>query len=182
MIFFKIFTFINVIYKIFLIKRKCQAVQRITKKETVTIDTIDQKILSVLKENGRATASEISKQVNLSIPAVAERIRKMEASDIIEKYTIKINREKINYKLLAYILITINKTDNIGDFRKTVVEFSSVLECHHIVGEYDYLLKVLVEDTKALEDFLSNHLKKINGVLKSNTIIVLSSLKENTNI
>lgn len=146
------------------------------------MDVIDLKIIDALKENSRATTSEISKKVSLSIPAVAERMRKMEEADIIEKYTIKVNREKINQKLLAFIFVNIDKTDNIEEFRNAIVKYSSVLECHHVAGEYDYLLKVLVEDTKALEYFLSNALKKIKGVLKSNTIIVLSSIKENINI
>lgn len=146
------------------------------------VDTIDFKILAVLKENSRSTSSEISKKVNLSIPAVAARIRKMEDAEIIEKYTIKINREKINFKLLAFIFVNIDKTEHIDDFRKAIVQYNSVLECHHVAGEYDYLLKILVEDTKALEYFLSNTLKKIKGVLKSNTIITLSSIKENINI
>lgn len=146
------------------------------------MDTIDLAIISILKDNGRATASEVSKRVNLSIPAVAERIRKMEDSGLIEKYIIKVNREKMNYKLLAFIFVSIDKTENIEEFRKSIVQYSSVLECHHIAGEYDYLLKVLMEDTKTLEFFLSNTLKKIKGVFKSNTIINLSTLKENINI
>ena len=146
------------------------------------MDSINLKIINVLKENSRATTSEISKKVNLSIPAVAERIRKMEQGDIIEQYTIKVNRDKINYKLLVFIFVNIDKTENVEEFRKNIVQHSSVLECHHVAGEFDYLLKVLVEDTKALEYFLSNILKKIKGVLKSNTIIALSSLKENINI
>lgn len=146
------------------------------------MDSIDLKIIDALKENSRSTSSEISRKVNLSIPAVAERIRKLEDGNIIEKYTIKINREKINYKLLAFIFVNIDKTENIENFRKSIVQYNSVLECHHVAGEYDYVLKVLVEDTKSLEYFLSNTLKKIKGVLKSNTIIVLSSLKENMNI
>ncbi|AWI04974.1 Lrp/AsnC family transcriptional regulator [Clostridium drakei] len=146
------------------------------------MDDIDLKIINTLKENSRSTSSEISKKVNLSIPAVAERIRKLEDGNIIEKYTIKINREKINYKLLAFIFVNIDKTENIENFRKSIVQYNSVLECHHVAGEYDYVLKVLVEDTKSLEYFLSNTLKKIKGVIKSNTIIVLSSLKENINI
>ncbi|WPC44429.1 Lrp/AsnC family transcriptional regulator [Clostridium sp. JS66] len=146
------------------------------------MDIIDLKIIDALKENSRSTSSEISRKVNLSIPAVAERIRKLEDGNIIEKYTIKINREKINYKLLAFIFVNIDKTENIENFRKSIVQYNSVLECHHVAGEYDYVLKVLVEDTKSLEYFLSNTLKKIKGVLKSNTIIVLSSLKENINV
>ncbi|UZW13078.1 Lrp/AsnC family transcriptional regulator [Clostridium pasteurianum] len=146
------------------------------------MDTIDLKIINVLKENSRSTTSEVSKRVNLSIPAVAERIRKLEEAKIIEKYTIKVNRDKINFKLLAFIFVNIDKTEDIDEFRKSIVQYSSVLECHHVAGEYDYLLKVLVEDTKSLEDFVSYTLKKIKGVSKSNTIIALSSLKENINI
>ncbi|EKQ56116.1 MULTISPECIES: Lrp/AsnC family transcriptional regulator [unclassified Clostridium] len=146
------------------------------------MDTIDLKIIDVLKENGRASSSEISKRVNLSIPAVAERIRKMEEADIIEKYTIKVNRDKINFRLLAFVFVNIDKPENVEGFRKYIVQYNSVLECHHVVGEYDYLLKVLVEDTNSLEHFISKILKNIKGVIKSNTIIALSSLKEDINI
>lgn len=146
------------------------------------MDTIDLKIIDVLKENSRASTSEISKRVKLSIPAVAERIRKMEEADIIEKYTIKVNRDKTNYKLLAFVFVNIDKTENVEGFRKSIVQYNSVLECHHIAGEYDYLLKLLVQDTKALEHFISHMLKNIKGVIKSNTIIALSSLKEDINI
>ena len=146
------------------------------------MDAIDLKIIDVLKENGRASSSEISKRVNLSIPAVSERIRKMEEADIIEKYTIKVNRDKIDFRLLAFVFVNIDKSENVDGFRKYIVQYNSVLECHHVAGEYDYLLKVLVEDTKSLENFISKILKNIKGVIKSNTVIVLSSLKEDINI
>ncbi|MGE5627011.1 MAG: Lrp/AsnC family transcriptional regulator [Solirubrobacterales bacterium] len=146
------------------------------------MDIIDIKILDILKENGRATASEISKRVNLSIPAVSERIRKLEDSNVIEKYTVKINRENTNKKLMAFIFVNIDKTENVDGFRSNIVKQPPVLECHHMAGEYDYLLKVLVEDSRALEKFISDTLKKIKGVNKSNTIIVLSSLKEDINV
>jgi Lrp/AsnC family leucine-responsive transcriptional regulator len=145
------------------------------------MDIIDAKILDFMKKNGRATASEISKKVNLSIPAVSERIRKLEESNIIEQYTIKVNREKMGYKLLAIIFVNIDETANIQNFRETVVQFSEVIECHHMAGEYDYMLKVLMNDTGELEDFLSNKMKSIKGVRKSNTLIVLSTLKETAN-
>ena len=116
------------------------------------MDNIDTAILDCLKENGRVTASEISKKVKLSIPAVAERIRKLEQNSIIQKYTIKLDRR-----------------------------LPDVLECHHLAGAYDYLLKVSVRDTDALESFLTNKLKKITGVSSSNTFITLATLKEELN-
>ena len=145
------------------------------------MDMIDAKILEVLKKNGRATASEISKKVNLSIPAVSERIRKMEDAKIIEQYTVKINREKMGFKLLAIIFLNIDHVANIKSFREAIVPFTEVIECHHMAGEYDYMLKVLVEDTGELEILLNDKLKSIQGVRTSNTLIVLSTLKENSN-
>lgn len=145
------------------------------------MDEIDIGIISELKKNGRASASEISRRISLSIPAVAERIRKLEQAGIIEEYTIKINRIKTDNKLMAFIFVNIDKNENIDNFRTEIVKYNCVLECHHVAGEYDYLLKVVLEDTRALEHFLSSILKKINGVISSNTIISLITLKEEMN-
>jgi Lrp/AsnC family leucine-responsive transcriptional regulator len=145
------------------------------------MDKIDEAILEVLKENGRASASEISRRVQLSVPAVAERIRKLEQSEVIRQYTVKINRDKIEKRLLAFIFVNIDKTENIEPFRKAIIQYKDVLECHHVAGNYDYLLKVALEDTRALELFLSKKLKKIPGVSGSNTVIALGTLKEEIN-
>lgn len=145
------------------------------------MDYVDKQILNILNRNGRMSASDISKQVNLSVPAVSERIRKLEESRVIENYTIHISREKMNLKLMAIVFVTIKTSYQIKPFREEIIHFDEVLECHHIAGEYDYMLKILVEDTSALEAFLSDKLKQMNGVEKSNTIIVLSTLKETGN-
>ncbi len=145
------------------------------------MDEIDKKIIEVLKNNSRATTPQISKSVHLSIPAVAERIRKLEDSGVLQQFTVKVSRGKTGFKLLAYVFLSLEKTEHVEPFRKLVITFPQVLECHHVAGEFDYLLKVAVEDTNALEDFLSHWLKKIKGVVKSNTIIALSTLKEDIN-
>ena len=146
------------------------------------MDEIDAKILNHLKANSRATASEISKQINLSIPAVAERIRKMEVAGTIEKFTIKVNRAQQGYHLLAFIMVTLDKTENIHPFREAICRNENVLECHHLAGPADYMLKVLVRNTLELEDFIMNKLKKMEGVESSSTFISLCPLKEEINI
>ena len=146
------------------------------------MDDIDKKILQALKENAKTTASEISGRVSLSVPAVSERIRKLEESGIIEQFTVRINREKTGYKTLAFIFVTIEKPEYIENFRNSVMQFDCVLECHHITGDHDYLLKVLVEDIKTLDSFISASLKKIKGILKTSTIISLSTIKEKVNV
>ena len=146
------------------------------------MDVTDQRILESLKQNSRMTASDIGKRVGLSVPAVSERIRKLEEAGVIEAYTVKINREKTGHKLLAFVFVGIEHTKHIDNFRTRIVACEPVLECHHLAGEYDYLLKVLVEDTTQLERFLSDTLKQLPGVVKSNTMISLSTMKESINL
>lgn len=146
------------------------------------MDVIDLSILNELRENGRASATEISKRVNLSIPAVTERIRKLEQTGVIEQYTVRINRRKMEKRLLVFIMVNIDQTEHIDGFRELIVKHSCVMECHHLAGAYDYLLKVATEDTEALEDFLTNVLKKIPGVSSSNTFITLKTLKEEISV
>ncbi len=145
------------------------------------LDEIDLNILKVLNENSRATVSDISKQVGLSIPAVSERLRKLDETNVIEKFDLKINRRKMNFRLLAVVFVNIDHSEHIDAFREKIINFPEVLECHHMAGEYDYMLKVLLEDTEELESFISNKLKAIEGVQKSNTLISLSTLKETRN-
>jgi Lrp/AsnC family leucine-responsive transcriptional regulator len=145
------------------------------------MDQIDRHILKILQANSRASASEISKEVALSLPAVSERIRKLEESGVIASYGIRVNRAASGYHLLAMMFVSIDKTEQIDNFRKQIIAFPQVLECHHIAGEYDYLLKLLLRDTTELEDFLSRQLKSIDGVARTNTQVILSSLKEEIN-
>ncbi|MDK2980398.1 MAG: Lrp/AsnC family transcriptional regulator, leucine-responsive regulatory protein [Chloroflexota bacterium] len=145
------------------------------------MDPIDRQILEILQANSRASASEISKAVQLSLPAVSERMRKLEDSGVIAAYSIRVDRAAAGYHLLAMLFVSLERTDQIEHFRRTVTALPQVLECHHIAGEYDYLLKLLLRDTAELEDFLSRQLKAIPGVARTNTQIILSSLKEEIN-
>ncbi|MFX3619320.1 MAG: Lrp/AsnC family transcriptional regulator [Sporolactobacillus sp.] len=142
------------------------------------MDQLDAEIITILQKNARIPLSEISKHIHLTIPAVSERMKKLAVQGIIEKYTIKLNHEKMNDKLLVFIFVNIEKAEDIDGFRKAVKSFDKVLTCHHLAGEYDYLIKVICKDTKDLECFISSQLKKIRGVQKTNTIISLSSIKE----
>jgi Lrp/AsnC family transcriptional regulator, leucine-responsive regulatory protein len=145
------------------------------------MDAIDIAILDALKQNARASASEIGKRVSLSVPAAAERIRKLERAGIIAGYTVRVDREKTGHALLAFLLVRVGGTENVKAFRKEIVRHDCVLECHHVTGAYDYLLKVAAEDVRALESFISGTLKGVKGVLDTNTMISLHTLKEEIN-
>ena len=142
------------------------------------MDEIDTAILVQLRQNARASASEISQKVSLSVPAVAERIRKLERTGIVLGYTARVDRAKTGNALLAFLLVRVGGTGHVKAFRDEIVRHACVLECHHVTGAYDYLLKVAVEDVQALERFISETLKGVKGVLDTNTMISLKPLKE----
>ena len=90
----------------------------------------------------------------------------------------KINYEKIGYGLMAMVFVNIDKSSDLDNFREKIVQFDNVLECHHVSGNYDYLLKIVAPDTKSLEEFVTTELKKITGMQLSNTIVIMSTLKD----
>lgn len=142
------------------------------------MDSIDQTILSILKENSRSSASDIAKQVSLSVPAVTERIKKLEQNGTIEKYTVRINPAELGFNLLVFVLVRIDSSRSLEAFQEEITALPNVLECHHIAGPADYLLKVLVQDMADMEDFLSYKLKDMTGVATAETMFALSTLKE----
>lgn len=142
------------------------------------MDSMDLQIIELLKHNSRITSSEISKTVHLSVPSVSERIRKLEEKGIIEQFTLRLNRTVTERHLQAYIFVIIEHPRYIEAFQKQIAKEACILECHHIAGDYDYLLKIGVPDMGTLEHFISATLKQWAGVIKTKTTIILSTLKE----
>lgn len=144
------------------------------------MDTYDGKILRLLMQNSRMTGADIARRINLSLPAVTERLRKLNRSGIIDGYTIKINREKLSLHLMAFINVWIDHTKNVS-VKDLIISMDEVLECHHMAGDCDLLLKVLVKDTAALENLLVHKIKAIKGIIRTSTTIILRSYKEEIN-
>lgn len=142
------------------------------------MDKIDSKIIQMLKENSRTTCSEISKKVLLSVPAVTERLRKLEDERIIRQYSLRLNRKKLGQNILAFCLVSFDSPEDLPAFRDAIAKSEWILECHHITGEYNYLMKVAAESTDKLEIFIAEILQKLSGVKRTNTIITLSTVKE----
>ncbi|NPV72041.1 MAG: Lrp/AsnC family transcriptional regulator [Firmicutes bacterium] len=142
------------------------------------MDALDSRILKLLRENARMSYSEIGRRINLTIPSVAARVRKMEERGLIRGYTVNIDPGKASMGLLAITLVTLESPRFIPQFTSTVMSAPEVLECHHTTGDSDYMLKVAVADVAALERFLSELLKDIEGVRTTRTMVVLSTVKD----
>ena len=116
-------------------------------------DLINEKILNILEKNSRMTINEISKQVNLSAPAVRERINKMVDLGIIKSYTINIDYEKLGYDVEIMIEITI-KNNRYVDFKKFISEQDNVDFCYRVSGDACFVFKVRLENMSSVESFI----------------------------
>ncbi len=140
------------------------------------MDLIDIKILEVLQENARVSISDLSKKVNLSLSAVSERLKKLENSKIISKYTVILEPKLMGKDLSVIISIGLESTSDTQSFLDFVQSEQEILECHYITGEYDYMLKVTTTNTHTLE-MIMNRIKSFNGIKRTQTNVILSTTK-----
>ena len=146
------------------------------------MDAIDLKILDVLQKDGRTSHSEIAKTVGLSAPSVGERVKKLEGSGIILRYVALLDPNRVNRPITAVIAVTLDKPIHAKAFLQRMQELEDVLECYHVTGEMDYLLKVRTRSTAALEALISNDLRPLDGVVSTRTSVILSSPKGETRL
>ena len=142
----------------------------------MALDTIDVRILEVLQENARVSISELSKQVNLSLSAVSERLKKLENSNIIEQYTTVLNPGAMEKDLSAIMMISMEDPSDTAEFRRLVQDLDEILECHYITGTYDYVLKITTKNMATLE-LLMNKIKSIKSIKHTETNVIFSTIK-----
>lgn len=140
------------------------------------MDIIDYKLLKCLKENSRENATNIGMKINLSTSAVIERIKKLENSGVIEGYTTIVNQRALGSEITAFISVSLEHPKYNEKFIRMVNENNSISECHYIAGDFDFILKVITQKGKTLEEVL-NYIKAINGVSLTRTSVVLSTNK-----
>ena len=144
------------------------------------MDKIDQKILRALQADGRASLQDIGKAAGLSASPCWERIRKMEQSGVIEGFTVRLNAPALGLHDTVLVQLTLDShTDNtLEKFGETLAAIPEVVEAYLVSGEYDYLLRVAVKDTRDYERLLREKLYKIKGIRHSKSSFVLRTLKK----
>ena len=141
------------------------------------MDMTDIRILALLKENARISASEIGEKVSMSVSAIIERIKKMESAGIIMQYTIVLDSKKIGKDISAFISVSLEHPKYNESFTDSVKAQTDIAQCYYITGDFDYILKVVTESTASLERTL-NDIKRIQGVSQTKTIVVFATVKE----
>ena len=146
------------------------------------LDDIDKKILSILQENGRITNAELASRVGMSPPPMLERVRKLEKKGIIQKYVALINPDAVGKGTMALVSVSLDRhrIRSIDQFTQAIDTLPEVMECYHITGEDDYLLKVAVKDINEYEDFILKKLTKLPALSTIKTSFILSTVKYET--
>jgi DNA-binding Lrp family transcriptional regulator len=148
----------------------------------LTLDDIDKAILRALQTNGGLSNVQLARMVKLSPPATLTRVRRLEREGYIRQYAAIVDREKAGYDLLCFIHIGLqmHQMEQVERFRVAMRKMPEVLECHHITGEYDYLLKVALRNRKDLERFVVDRLTPVPGVARIHTSLVFTEVKSTT--
>ncbi len=142
-----------------------------------TLDDIDVRLLEVLQDDGRRKRNELAELVGLSLPAVSERLRKLEESGFIMGYAARLDHKMLNRDVTSFILVTVDSSKHFSSFVDNVNHNDEILECHAITGEGTHLLKVRTFNTASLEKLLGK-IQSWHGVAKTTTSVVLSTTKE----
>ena len=145
------------------------------------MDQIDIRILRCLTNDARMNASQISAQVNLSVSAVIERMKKLESSGLIRGYTAVIDERLAGYDVQALISVRLEHPKYNQSFAKQMCDHSRVMECFYITGDFDYIARVSTSSTEELTKVL-NDIKKIPGVSLTRTYVVLENIKQNATV
>jgi Lrp/AsnC family leucine-responsive transcriptional regulator len=149
--------------------------------EACELDTIDLQIIAILQEHGRIPLVKLGDQVGLSAPSVIERVKKLEDGGIITGYHASVDARLMGKDVTAFIGVSLGHPRPIGMFEEIVARIEEVLECHHITGEHTVLLKVKTCNTATLEEVIKT-IRAIDGVTRTETMVVLSTHTERTQI
>ena len=154
------------------------------KNTPVELEPGDRAILVELLRNGRATNAELAVVAKMSESACFRRLKKLEDSGVIENYTVRLNPAAVGSNLTAIIFIGLanQSDDEVMKFEKAVAKIPEVLECHLLTGTPDYLLRVAVKDLEGLEKLYATALRRLPGISRFSSNLILRSVVNQTNL
>ena len=147
-----------------------------------SLDAVDRAMLAILQHQGRISNADLARRVNLSPPATHVRLKRLEQEGYIEEYVARLSRSKLGYGMMCYVSIGLqgHQFEELEHVRRTLRDMPEVLECCFVTGEFDYLLKVVLQDQGDLERFILRQLSPLPGLARISTSMVVSEIKSST--
>lgn len=148
------------------------------------LDSTDKKLINLVQQNSKQTTKQLSLQLNLSVTAVYERIKKLEKEKIIKKYVAIINKNKIEKSFLVFCHIKLvqHTKEHIITFEREISKLEEVSECFHVSGDYDYILKIYTKNMETYRDFMTTKLTAIKYIGSTHSIFTIGEVKNSTAI
>ncbi len=146
------------------------------------MDATDKKLLELLQSDTKKTTAALAVKLNLSVTAVYERIKKLEREGIIDKYVALLNRNKINkgFVVFCHLKLLQHTKEFINQFEKEVIKLNEVLECFHVSGDYDYILKICVKDMEEYREFMVTKLTTLQHIGSTHSTFMIGEVKNTT--
>jgi Lrp/AsnC family leucine-responsive transcriptional regulator len=132
----------------------------------------------LLQENDRLSLAEVGDAIGAAVSTVNDRIKRLIKRGLIAGFHARLDPQALGYDLLAFVFVGWSDPKVEAKFLERIRASPAVLECHHVTGVWNYLLKVRVANTRALEAFLAGTIKAVAGVERTETLIALSTAKE----
>ena len=150
----------------------------------MVLDQTDKRLLKLLQNDCKQTTKALSNVLGLSVTAVYERIKKLEYQGFINNYVALINKERVDKNFIAFchVKLTQHTQKYVVQFERDVTKLKEVLECYHISGDYDYLLKVIVEDMEEFREFMVKKLTNIKHIGSTHSMFMINEVKHSTAI
>lgn len=145
-------------------------------------DEIDKKLLELLQTDTKKTTKELSDKLNLSVTAVYERIKKLEREGVIGKYVAILDKSKVqkNFVVFCHVKLAQHNINQIKHFEKEILKLDEVLECYHVSGDYDYILKIFVKNMEEYREFMVTKLTTIKDIGSTHSTFMIEELKFST--
>ena len=146
------------------------------------MDETDVALLEALQTDDRVSYADLGRAVGLSISGVNARLKKLQAAGYIREFSARLDPGRVGLDLCAFIQVVLKRPEHDAPFVDAVRTNPAILECHHVTGDFSYLLKVRVKNTAALERLITAEVKRLPGVVRTYTTIALSSPKETSRL
>ncbi|MBC7920182.1 MAG: Lrp/AsnC family transcriptional regulator [Ferruginibacter sp.] len=146
----------------------------------IKLDQIDRKILEILQSNAKITNAQLSKEIGLSPAPTLERVKKLETAGLIKSYHAQLDTEKIGLGITTFVQVTLvgHKKMFTDLFVEKINKIDEIIECHHITGTGDFLLKVISKDITAYQKLMLERVNEIEEVASTQTMVILSTFKD----
>ena len=146
------------------------------------LDNIDRSLLAEIQQDSRISNSELARRIKLSQPATHARLKRLESLGVVRQHVSLLDRDKLGLDLICFFQVRLeaHSEQTLLNFESEVSKFPEVLECHYLTGQFDYLLKAVFENRRALEQFERQQLRTLSDVAQITTSVALSEVKMTT--